>query len=339
MNAEDAGGAGSAGNAGEQLIAWLYEDQLQIDDQWAERGPDGFRWWPDQQAQSVQIIGQDTAPDGTTGYFIAVQTELLRAVQLDDQRASTLNEVLMLSAAMCGVVYDEERGLLNLCSLIRVHDGNAEWMRPLIAAAAMLQVVEAAAVAAPLAEALGAEVAAGGHPEHGPRPEPAELVRAIPGLFGPPGNEPSRWTEEEFKEAFEAEVDKPPALSASLQDGGFVVQVPCGDYPVLCRVLGSEPHPRYGNGLFVLQQFPVTPPSDADGVGLALAFNGIELTQRSFGYGFGSYAYREGGFYFLSFFPNAVHMPGLLANIYWACVQRAQAVYAVLSAGEDEAEG
>jgi hypothetical protein len=180
-------------------------------------------------------------------------------------------------------------------------------------------------------------VATSGHPERGPRAEPDELVQAAAKLIGPPGSEPSRWTPEEFKEAFDEQVNKPPALSATLQDGGFVVQVPCGEYPVICRVLSSEPHPRYGNGLFVLQQFPVTPPSDEEGVALALALNGVELTQRPFGFGFGSYAYRDSGFYFVSFYPNAVHMPGLLPNIYWSCVQRAQAVYAVLSA-EEEAE-
>ena len=245
-----------------------------------------------------------------------------------------LNDVLMLSAAMTGVVYDEDQGLLNLCSLVRVHDENAEWMRTLIGTAALLQIEEARMIAPPLAAALKAEVATSGHPERGPRPEPDPIVEAIPKLIGPPGGEPSRWTPEEFKDAFDQEVDKPPALSATLQDGGLVVQVPCGEYPVLCRILASEPHPRYGNGLFVLQQFPVTPPSDGDGVGLALALNGVELAQRPFGYGFGSYAYRQGGFYFLSFYPNAVYTPGLLSNIYWSCVQRAQAVYAVLTAEE-----
>ena len=325
--------AGSAGNAGEQTIEWLYGEQLHVDDEWAVRTPGGFTWWADQQSQTIAVVGQEEGgPGGETGYFIAVQTQLLRSVELDDARVAELNDVLMLSAAMTGVVYDEEQGLLNLCSLVAVHDDNAEWMRSLIATAALLQIEEARMIAPPLAAALGAEVATSGHPDQGPRPQLDALVEAIPKLIGPPGSEPSRWTPEEFKQAFEQEVDKPPALSATLQDGGIVVQVPCGEYPVICRLLANEPHPRYGNGLFVLQQFPVTPPSDADGVALALALNGIELTQRPFGYGFGSYAYREGGFYFVSFYPNAVYVAGLLPNIYWSCVQRAQAVYAVLTA-------
>ncbi len=134
-------------------------------------------------------------------------------------------------------------------------------------------------------------------------------------------------------------MDQPPASSARLEEkGGFVVQVPVGDeFTVVCRVLSSEPHPRYGNGLFVLQQFPLAPPTEEDGIGLALALNGLELAQRPFGYGFGSYAARKKDFYFLSFLPNAVYVPGLLLNIYWSCVQRVQAVHAVLtSVGEEE---
>jgi len=125
-------------NAGEQTIAWLYDEQLQVDDEWAVRTPGGFRWWADQQAQTIEVIGQEEGgPGGATGYFIAVQTELLRSVELDDARVAELNDVLMLSAAMTGVVYDEDRGLLNLCSLVAVHDDNAEWMRTLIGTAAL----------------------------------------------------------------------------------------------------------------------------------------------------------------------------------------------------------
>ena len=32
-------------NAGEQTIDWLYREQLQIDEQWSIRTPEGFTWW------------------------------------------------------------------------------------------------------------------------------------------------------------------------------------------------------------------------------------------------------------------------------------------------------
>jgi hypothetical protein len=88
--------------------------------------------------------------------------------------------------------------------------------------------------------------------------------------------------------------------------------------------MADQPHPRYGNGLFVLQSFPIEATSDTDGVKLALFMNGIELTDRPFGYGFGSYAYRDSTLNFTSFFPNALYRPGMLLNIYFACAQRAR---------------
>ena len=302
------------------------------------RTPGGFTWWPDMQAQTIEVIGREQAgPDGPVGHFVSVKTELLRSVELDTAGADVLSDALMLSAAMAGVAYDEEQRTLSLHSLVTVTDENAPWMRSLLGAAAMMQIAEARAIAPQLASALNAAVAGGGHPEKGPRPEPDPIVGAIFDLLVAPGQEPCRWTQEEFKQAFEQGVDQPPASSARLDDKGFVVQVPLGDeFTVVCRVLSSEAHPRYGNGLFILQQFPIAPPTEEDGIGLALALNGLELAQRPFGYGFGSYASRKKEFYFLSFLPNAVYVPGLLLNIYWSCVQRVQAVHAVLTSQPEE---
>jgi hypothetical protein len=69
------------------------------------------------------------------------------------------------------------------------------------------------------------------------------------------------------------------------------------------------------DAMMFLQSFPVEATSDADGVKLALSMNGIELTNRPFGYGFGSYAYRDSTLNFTSFFPNALYRPGMLPNI------------------------
>ena len=325
-------------DAGAQAVRWLHDEQLQVDDEWAVETPAGFTWWPDMQAQTIEVVGREQAgPDGPVGHFVSVKTELLRSVELTTEGADVLSDGLMLSSAMTGVVYDEEQRSLSLHSLVAVTDENMPWMRSLLGAAAMMQIAEARAIAPQLAGALGAAVAGGGHPEKGPRPEPDPLVGAVFDLLVTPGQEPCRWTEQELKDAFEQGIDQPPASSARLDDKGIVAQVPVDDeFSVIFRMLTSEPHPRYGNGLFVLQQFPIAPPTEEDGIGLALALNGLELAQRPFGYGFGSYAARKKEFYFLSFLPNAVYVPGLLLNIYWSCIQRVQAVHAVLTAQGEE---
>jgi hypothetical protein len=119
-------------------------------------------------------------------------------------------------------------------------------------------------------------------------------------------------------------MNQPPALLGSAGGAGFTVEFPYGDESSLCQAMGDQPHPRYGNGLFLLQSFPVSGMSKADGAKLALSINEIELTQRPLGYGFGSYAYRDGTLHFTSFFPNALYRPRLLPNIYFSCAQRAR---------------
>ena len=55
--------------------------------------------------------------------FVTVRTEFIRELGLDDQSATWINTLIMPFAAMSGPVYDAERRSLDLCSLVRVHQG------------------------------------------------------------------------------------------------------------------------------------------------------------------------------------------------------------------------
>ena len=84
--------------------------------------------------------------------------------------------------------------------------------------------------------------------------------------------------------------------------------------PSRCQILNGVKHPFYGSGLLVLQALPLAPPTESEGAGLALAFNGIELAREPLGYGFGSYAWRDQRMYFISFLPNALYRHGAAAE-------------------------
>ena len=88
-------------------------------------------------------------------------------------------------------------------------------------------------------------------------------------------------------------------------------------------VASHDPHPRYGNGLLLIQSFRTSDLSDEEAVRLALSLNSAELTKNPAGYGFGSYCYREGCIHFTSFLPNAVYRQGLLPSFYYAAASRA----------------
>ena len=103
----------------------------------------------------------------------------------------------------------------------------------------------------------------------------------------------------------------------------FPVEFEFEEHSSLCQMMTNQPHPIYGNGLLLLQSFPIVCDSDVDGARLALSMNAAELTEKPLGYGFGSYAYRQSTLHFTTFFPNALHRNGLLANLYFSCAQRA----------------
>lgn len=311
-------------NAGVRTVDWLFQEQLQVDAEWSVRTPNGFRWWADKHAQTVEVVGQETGPDGKPGYLISVRTELLRSLHLGDREIEATNALLMTFASMAGPVYDEQTKTLGLASLIRVYDGITQWMNPLISIAAILQIGEARILGPELAKVLGAEEALSGPPGCGMRLEPDEMAEAIETMIAPMGSQPSRWAPAEFQEAVERHMQQPPALLATCGGAGFTVEFPFGKQSSLCEIMADQPHPRYGNGLFLLQSFPIAGKSDLEGTRLALATNTIELTERPFGYGFGSYVYRDNALHFTSFLPNTVYRPGLLGNLYFSCATRAR---------------
>ena len=324
-------------NIAEEIIDWLFKEQLQIDEQWSYLLPTGFTWWADQYAQTVEIVREETGPSGETGYLICVRTELLRELDLTDDALEGISAISMRCASMAGPVYDVAARRLDLWSLVRVHDDNGPWMRYLLAAAAVLQLAEARTLAPLLADAVAALPATSDHPESGPREIPGEMAFAA-GIFVRAGDEPCAWAESEFGDAVIELMNRPPAVNPSASGHGFSVEFPFGERTSVCQVFGDQPHPLYGNGLLVLQRFPVEVGSEAEGIKLALSLNAADLTRRVTGYGLGSYAYADGMIHFTGFVPNALHKPGLLPNLYFSCAARAQAMEARFTEGDWDAD-
>ncbi len=319
-------------DAGARAVEALYTRQLKIDDYWAERTPDGFRWWADKQAQSVEVVGhEEGGPDGAVGYLLSVHTDVVRDVELDDDKRATLNSEVMSFASMAGLVYDEGAHTLSLGSLVRVWDENLAWLTPLLGMAAVLQISEARMWAPRLAASLGAATLISGHPSHGVRAQPDEMAGAVEKLVMPTGRDTSVWSDAELAAASKGLEEEPGVISSSLEPDGLTIDVAFGDVPSRCQVLNGVKHPFYGSGLLVLQALPLAPQTEPEGAGLALAFNGIELAREPLGYGLGSYAWREQRMYFISFLPNALYRMGLLPNLVASCAQRARSLHSILS--------
>lgn len=324
-------------NIAEQIIDWLYTDQLQIDEQWSYLLPTGFTWWADEYAQTVEMVREQTGPRGETGYLIAVRTELLRDVDLTDPALAAINALPMRCASLSGPVYDTAARRLDLWSLVRVHDDNAGWMRHLLAAAAVTQLADARLLAPVLAEAAGALRADSDHPQSGRRTEPDEMSFAA-GVFVRSGEQPSAWTAEEFAAAAARCTGQTSAVAAASDPHGLTVTFGHGETTSTCRMRSDQPHPVYGAGLLVLQSFPVDVAAESDGVRLALSLNAADLTAELTGYGLGSYAYSDGMMHFTTFIPNALHKNGLLNNLMSSCSARVQGATARLLDGYWDAD-
>lgn len=311
-------------NTGEQTLDWLYNEQLKINDEWAIRTPKGFQWWADKNAQTIEVIGEETGPNGEIASLISVRTEFLCNLELTDHALAAMNALLMVFASMAGPVYNAEKRSLELCTLVRVHQGIRPWMNSLISVAAVMQIAEARIMANEASRVLAAKEAVSGHPERGIRQDPDQMVGVVAGLIVPAGKEPCRWSAKDFQDVVNQYMQGPPALGASADGPGCAAEFPYGERSSLCLMRADQPHPRYGNGLFLLQTFPVGEMSDAEGAKLALALNAEELTVKPSGYGFGSFVYRDGGIHFTTFLPNVTYGTGLLPNIYFANASRAR---------------
>jgi hypothetical protein len=316
-------------NAGERTIEWLYNNQLQVDAQWSLRTERGFTWWPTQHAQTIEFTREVKGPDGATGSCVAVRTEVLCDLELTDSAAVAVNDLAKAGAyTMSGLVYDAATRRLDLCSSVLVHEDTREWLQLLVSVAAVLQIAEAQGMATTLVKHYGvrASEATSGHPTSGTRTTPDEMASIAQAVVIPMGQEPCAWTASEFKDVVDQCMQRPPSLLATGDGTGYTVEFPYGNVSSLCEATSDQPHHFLGNGLRVTQSFSTPDLGDVDGAKAALELNCSELAATPMGYGFGSYFYREGLLRFSTFFPNFIHKPGLLPNLYFASAQRARAM-------------
>ena len=310
-------------NAGEEVLDFLYSTQLQVDDEWAVRTPNGFVWWAADNAQTVEILREQTLPDGKMGYLVGVRTEMVADVELTDAALAELNETVMQYASMSGPVYDPETGTVSLCSVVRVHDESPQALGMQLSTAAILQLAEVAIFGEQLAEVSGGRLAVSGHPERGAREQPDEMAYAAARIFSADNREPLRLQEKDFHDAVEQHMMQPPSVGASAGDLGLTVEFPYGDASSLCQFFGDQDHPLYGNGLLIGQSFPYRVATEAEGIRLALELNRADLTEYPAGDGFGSYLYRDGMVCFNAFIPNLLLRDGILTWEFHSCAARA----------------
>lgn len=308
--------------ADDQLLLWLYRDQLQVDDNWSIKHPNGFSWWAHEYRQDVACVAQICDHEGDWAYLMSISTDVVVDIPENANLESVLGELANDQADLAGFVYDLRERTLRLHSLMRVHDGIRPWAQRLLSVAAVSQLHQAEQLAETLAVATGGKPAASRHPIRGARKGSYrdDMAEVAACLFPQHGEELSRWGKDSFEQAvfYAAEMR---LGEVEITDAGMRLEFNRSGLVSSLVVNPQFRHPEYGHGLLLSQRIPYEVPAPEKGVRLCMALNALHLAEYPAGYGLGTYAFRDGAIFFQSFIPNMGFIRGDLVNF-------------VLSAGE-----
>jgi hypothetical protein len=320
-------------NAGASVLDWLYQKQLQIDDQWSMETPRGYRWWAHEHAQTIEVVGEEQDAELGTAYFVSVRTDMLISVEPSDHARKAISMAIAPFVTLSGPVLDSESRCIELCSLARVHDGNCSWIQRLLSVAAVLQLAEVKTLSGIPMKESSASAATSGHPESGMRHPADEMSFVAERVVSPAGASPSKWGSSDFQAVSESLGRTPPTLLATFGTNGLTAEFPFGDRSSLLQICADQPHPHWGNGILLVQTFPGTIagiPNATIADRMAQELNRIELTKLHSGLGLGSFLAKNLDICFVSFVPNACYVTGLLENLYLIAATRASATEAWL---------
>ncbi len=167
------GETGEGRNPAVRVLDQVHDFCVGPDAAWADARPDGFTWWPYQQAQQVTATLHG-ASDVAQGVSVRIATEVRREVPVTPE---TLRVVAGINAELGQATLAlREDGLLFLATRIYVHEGTSHWASRWAQMLVPEQFIMARDLSARLAAVGGfGEEAVSAHPFSGPRPVPDEL--------------------------------------------------------------------------------------------------------------------------------------------------------------------
>ena len=132
-----------------------------------------------------------------------------------------------------------------------VHEETLEWVCKLFQFVVAIQAAHASAQGDLLAEVIGGEPAASGHPESGSRDTADEMLGVMESIVVPIGQEPSRWAGPELEAFVELEQRGPFTVLANGDSEGLTAEFPFLDRTALLQAdtraassLARERHAR-----------------------------------------------------------------------------------------------
>jgi hypothetical protein len=301
-----------AGDPIARVVDYLFE-RMQVDDDWAVRGEDGFAWWGHRQAQRI-YAGPVRDVGGMVTRALHIESDLLRNVPAGPDTLARLAGINRL-ATLSAYVADAEGTRVRLHASVSVTADNLPMARGLALHAMALQAADAAAEAEPLAEIFGGDVDESGHPEAGLREEPDEML-GVAALYEDRGSGPSPFATDELSEL--VHLDPRPWLLASSSATGLDAEFAFGPHERSRLDMDAEArHPALGAGLQVRLVLPVVPD-----IALVQRLNASEILEPD-AHQLGGWCLDEDlGVMFATFLPAAAHTPKLTTSLAWHMAAR-----------------
>src|SRR5436190_15937424 len=150
---------------------------MQIEAEWAVQEKTSFTWWAHTLAQRVWVT-EPREVQGVSLTALHIETDLLTDVPMNETtwaRLAGVNQFATLSA----YVADKTRGTVRLHASVSLTADNWLLARAIALHAMALQMADAYAEAAGLAEAFGGRIDATPHPRQGMRGRPDEMVNIL----------------------------------------------------------------------------------------------------------------------------------------------------------------
>lgn len=325
--------------AARELLVWLRCEGLKVEKKWSEDVEGGFRWWPTRNAQTVRIIG---GTDTTPGDILVIETDIQSRKPFDPARKSDHYDKTMPHATLSAYMRNPETGRPMLRTLVRTDRTGDRWMRPLLLAAAALQLddvedKEKRPAVCPISEEWRE-----GHPVHGHRKR-RHGIALVPKMLRRVGSEKVLVGLETIEALRDIHMHVSPCLrtgtyvdtrcinappmSPCRDSGAAGVQVsfdlPFGrDRTVSSTIRGYASHREWGAGILLLQKFPINVIDGRDGVRLAWELNAEEAPPHPAGVSIGSWCHRKGTMNHVAFVPNAVSCAEMLPTLLHGMIER-----------------
>lgn len=295
-----------------RVIDFVY-DRLQIDEEWSTREAGGFVWHAGPLALRVWR-GAPRSVQNVSMTAVHIETDLVHGVAESDDilaRLAGINRLATLSAYL----WSAGDRTLRLHASVSVTEDNWPLARLLALHAAAIQVADAHAESAPLAEIFSGSVARAIAPNGRVRLEP-DIMLDVTSVYRQRAEHGSPWDPDEL--ASLVHLEPRPWSRASSEAETFEATLPwLGDRKSSLDLDARVVHPAIGAGLQLQLRIPVDPEPS-----VAHALNTADINEPD-AHQLGAWGLDEdAGVVFTTFLPAAAFVPNLTRSLVYHLAAR-----------------